>query len=77
MQMGAIRSFYGLETAIKRSILAGCDMLIFANNSIFDEDIAAKATGVIKKLVAKGEIKSERIDESYRRIMKLKEKLKR
>ena len=77
MQMGAIRSFYGLETAIKRAILAGCDMLIFANNSIFDEDIAAQAAGIIKKLVAEGEIKSERIDESYRRIMRLKEKLKR
>ena len=35
MQMGAIRSFYGLETAIKKAILAGCDILIFANNSIF------------------------------------------
>ncbi|MEA3471685.1 MAG: glycoside hydrolase family 3 protein [Thermodesulfobacteriota bacterium] len=77
MQMDAIRSFYGLEKAIKMAIHAGCDMLIFANNSIFDEDIAARATGVIKKLVAGGEVKSERIDESYRRIMRLKKKLKR
>jgi len=77
MQMGAIRSFYGLEMAIKRSILAGCDILVFANNSIFDEDIATRASGVIKKLVADGTIRSERIDEFYRRIMRLKKKLKR
>jgi beta-N-acetylhexosaminidase len=77
MQMKAIRSFYGLEKAVKMAIHAGCDILIFANNSVFDEDIAARATGVIKKLVDEGEIKSERIDESYRRILRLKEKLKR
>jgi len=77
MQMKAIRSFYGLEKAVKMAIDAGCDILVFANNSVFDEDIAARATGVIKKLVATGEIKRERIDESYRRILRLKEKLKR
>jgi beta-N-acetylhexosaminidase len=77
MQMKAIRSFYGLERAIKMAIHAGCDILVFANNSVFDEDIAARAAGVIKKLVDEGEIKSERIDESYRRILRLKEKLKR
>jgi beta-N-acetylhexosaminidase len=77
MQMKAIRSFYGLEKAIKMAIHAGCDILVFANNSVFDEDIAARAAGVIKKLVDEGEIKSERIDESCRRILRLKEKLKR
>ncbi|MBW2557804.1 MAG: glycoside hydrolase family 3 protein [Deltaproteobacteria bacterium] len=77
MQMNAIRSFYGLEIAIKMAIGAGCDILVFANNSIFDENIAARAIDVIKKLVADGEIKNKRIDESYSRIMELKEKLKR
>jgi beta-N-acetylhexosaminidase len=77
MQMKAIRSFYGLEGAIKRAINAGCDILVFANNSVFDEDMALRATGVIKKLVVEGEIKRERIDESYRRIMRLKKKLKK
>jgi beta-N-acetylhexosaminidase len=77
MQMDAIRSFYGLERAIKMAIHAGCDILVFANNSVFDEDIALRAASVIKKLVAEGEIKRERIDESYWRILRLKEKLKK
>ena len=77
MQMDAIRSFYGLERAIKMAIGAGCDILVFANNSIFDEDIAARAAGTIKKLVAEGEIGGERIDKSYRRILRLKERLKK
>ncbi len=76
MQMNAIRSFYGLEIAIKMAIGAGCDILVFANNSTFDENIAGRAIDVIKKLVAEGEIKNKRIDESYSRIIRLKEKLK-
>ncbi len=73
MQMKAIRAYYGLETAIERAIMAGCDILIFANNSVFEEDIAARAVATIKKLVQKGAISADRISDSYRRIKKLKE----
>lgn len=75
MQMKAIRSFYGLETAIKMAISSGVDILLFANNSVFEEDIATRALGIIKKLLSRGEISPERINESYKKIMKLKEKL--
>ena len=75
MQMKAIRSFYGLETAIKMAILSGVDILLFANNSVFEEDIATRAVAIIKKLIFRGEISSERINESYMRIMKLKQGL--
>ncbi len=77
MQMKAISAHYGLETAIKQSILAGVDILIFANNSVYEEDIAATATATIRSLVEKGDIPGERIHASYRRIMKLKERLKK
>jgi beta-N-acetylhexosaminidase len=72
MQMEAIRSFYGLETAIKTAILFGVDIFLFANNSVFEEDIAIHAITIIKKLIFRGEIRPERINESYMRIMKLK-----
>jgi beta-N-acetylhexosaminidase len=77
MQMKAVTSFYGLETAIKAAILAGVDVLMFANNSVYEEDIAARAISIIKELVKTGVIKPERIDASYRRILKLKERLKK
>lgn len=77
MQMKAIASFYGLEAAIKAAILAGVDVLLFANNSVYEEDIAARAISTIKDLVKTGVIKPERIDASYRRILKLKERLKK
>lgn len=74
LQMKAIRTQYGLKETIKLSLQAGVDMLSFANNSIFDEEIVAKAHRIIKELVEEGEITEERINRSYRRIMELKEK---
>jgi beta-N-acetylhexosaminidase len=77
MQMGAIAARYGLETAIRQAILSGADILLFANNSVYEEDIAVRVASTIHTLVEKGEIPRERIDESFRRIMKLKEQLKK
>jgi len=74
MQMEAIRSFYGLEIAIKQAILAGVDILSFANNSIYDPEIVPKAYEIIKTLIKNGQISEERIDESYQRIVNLKKK---
>lgn len=75
LQMKAIRSYYGLEKTIEMSIKAGVDILVFANNSIFDEEIVAKAHQIIKGLVQSGEIPRERISQSYKRIMELKRHL--
>ncbi|RXK87804.1 glycoside hydrolase family 3 [Chlorobaculum sp. 24CR] len=72
MQMKAIADRYGLEEAIRLSIDAGVDILIFGNNVSYDPDIASKATSIIRRLVEKGAISPKRIDESYRRIMALK-----
>jgi beta-N-acetylhexosaminidase len=77
MQMNAIRQHYGLETAIERAILAGVDILVFANNSVFEKDIASRAIAIITKLAHEGKIPAGRIDESCARIMKLKERLRR
>jgi beta-N-acetylhexosaminidase len=76
MGMGAITQYYGFETAIGRAIQAGADILAYANNSsVFDPTIAARAFAVIKGLVDSGVIKESRIDQSYRRIMRLKARL--
>jgi beta-N-acetylhexosaminidase len=75
MQMGAISKIYGLETAISRAVEAGVDILAFANNSTFDSGIAGKAAGIIKKLVVSKKINLSRIEESSKRIAKLKMKM--
>ncbi len=70
MSMGAIIKNYGLEEAVIKSINAGCDILLFANTAIYDEEISDKAINIIKN-----NISEERIDLSYQRIQKLKSNL--
>lgn len=75
LQMGAIRNEYGLREAIRLSIEAGVDMLMFANN-VKDYDLVTASTvhGIIKDFVFEETITRERIYASYKRIMALKRK---
>jgi beta-N-acetylhexosaminidase len=73
MQMKAIASNYGLDEAIKLAVNAGVDVMCFSNNIQGVEGrTVAKVHGVIKTFVASGEIPRARIDQSFKRIMKLK-----
>jgi beta-N-acetylhexosaminidase len=72
MEMKAIADGYSLEEAVQLGIEAGLDVLCFANNLSFDPDIGAKAAGIIYGLVEAGKISEARIDESFRRVQKLK-----
>jgi len=76
MQMQAITKNYGLKDAIRLAINGGVDIMTFSNN-LPDRDsrIVDVAHDLIRKMVESGEIKRERIDESYRRIMILKKRL--
>ena len=75
MQMGVIAQHYGFETAVRATIEAGVDVLVVANNSVYEEDIAARTVTLIKRLVQAGNIPETRIDESYQRIQRLKQRL--
>lgn len=76
MQMQAIAAHYDLETAIFLAISAGVDILTFGNNlSVYDDNIPARAMEIIAKLVDSGRISPERIQASYRRIMRLKKRV--
>jgi beta-N-acetylhexosaminidase len=73
MQMQAIAKQYGLEEAIRLSINAGIDILCFSNNiSGSEERTVDKVHGIIRAQVESGQIRRERIDEAYRRVMHLK-----
>jgi len=76
MQMHAISKQYGLEESIKLAINAGIDVLCFSNNIQNTETRNVEVVhAAIRKMVQNGDIKKERIDQSYHRIMKLKSKL--
>lgn len=75
MQMYAISKNYGLENAIKLSVNAGVDVLVFGNNvNEADRIKAGTIHEIIKKMVLAGEIPQYRINESYERIKALKAK---
>ncbi|MEO5602913.1 MAG: glycoside hydrolase family 3 protein [Cyclobacteriaceae bacterium] len=76
MQMHAITKNYGLEEAIRLAIQAGVDIMTFSNNiSGSTERTVDKVHGIIRAMVSSGEITEERIDESFDRIMRLKNQL--
>ncbi len=77
LQMKAIRGSYDLAETVKLAVLAGADILLFANNSIYDPAVAEKTFRIVKDLVGRGIISRERVMASYNRIMRLKERLKR
>jgi beta-N-acetylhexosaminidase len=76
MQMQAITKHYGLEEAIKLAVNAGVDIMCFSNNiSGSDNRTVDAVRSIIRKFVEDGTIKRERIDQSYKRVMTLKQKL--
>jgi len=76
MQMHAIGKHYGLEEAIRLAINAGVDIMTFSNNiSGTDKRTVDVVHSIIRKMVEEGTVKAERIDESFKRVMKLKEQM--
>jgi beta-N-acetylhexosaminidase len=68
LQMGAIRGRFGLRTVIRQALRAGVDLLMFANNTVYEPRIARRAHAIIRSLVASGEVSEARINRSFRRI---------
>ena len=76
MQMQAITKHYGLEEAIRLAVNAGVDILCFSNNIAGSEERTVdKVHSIIRAQVESGQIPRERIEQSYRRVMKLKRSL--
>jgi len=72
MQMEAIRANFGLDTAIEQSLNAGVDILIFANNLVYEENIAERAIGIMQKGIAEGRISETKVDSALARVGRLK-----
>ncbi|MDL5047348.1 glycoside hydrolase family 3 N-terminal domain-containing protein [Oscillatoria amoena NRMC-F 0135] len=76
MQMHAISKHYSFEESVKLAILAGVDILCFTNNiQGSQERTVDKVHGIIRNFVTTGVIPADRIEQSYRRIMTLKQRL--
>lgn len=72
LTMQAISKNYTLEDVLINSVMAGCDMLVFCGKALLEEQILIYNTFV--SLVEEGKISTERVEESYEKIIKLKAK---
>ncbi len=68
MQATAITARFGADEAIALALEAGVDLLLFANQQVYDGDIVAHAIATIEGLVTSGRITEARIDDSISRI---------
>lgn len=71
LQASAIREAFGFEDAIALAIEAGNDLLLFANQQVFDADLTTSVVDMIEGLVAQGRITEARIDASVERVARL------
>lgn len=73
LQMRAIADHYSLEEALCQTINAGADMVLFANQ--FDKITAPEVIEVIESLIFDQKIDQKRIEDAYRRIIRLKQQI--
>jgi beta-N-acetylhexosaminidase len=73
LQMSAISQQVSVEEALRLTINAGADMIIFANQ--LGDISATEVIDLIENLVRLNEIPSPRITEAYQRILRLKKHL--
>ncbi|HEX2869546.1 MAG TPA: glycoside hydrolase family 3 N-terminal domain-containing protein [Ignavibacteriales bacterium] len=75
MSMGAISNYYGLFEAAALAVKAGVDILLYNKNILPDgTSLVRRMEEYLEKKVLDGTIPQSRIDESYQRIMALKNK---
>lgn len=73
LQMQAITDHYSLEEALCLTINAGSDMVILANQ--LDTTTAPEVIELIERLVLEHKIEQRRIEDAYRRIVRLKQQI--
>jgi beta-N-acetylhexosaminidase len=74
MQRSAPAGYYSLEDRILLAVEAGVDILLFGNNSNAPEVSADEAHAALLRLVRHGRISPVRIEESFARISRLKQR---
>jgi beta-N-acetylhexosaminidase len=72
LQMRAIADAYGFEETIALALEAGIDLLLIANQLVYEPDVVSRAVDVIEGLVTSGRIAEDRLDASIARTASLR-----
>jgi beta-N-acetylhexosaminidase len=75
LQMQAVHDLYSDPEAAVQAVLAGDDLLLFSADKHPDPMIGPKIAAALKQAVQQGRIPRTRIEESYARILRLKQRL--
>jgi beta-N-acetylhexosaminidase len=68
LQAAAITEQFGRDEAIALALEAGCDLLLFANQQVYDPDIVDRVVELVGGLVDDGRLDEGPIDESFARV---------
>ncbi|MDT7713688.1 MAG: beta-N-acetylhexosaminidase, partial [Pseudonocardiales bacterium] len=71
LQATAITKAFGRDEAVLLALEAGNDLLLFANQQLYDSKLVARVVTVVSAAVASGRIPETRIDEAYDRVQAL------
>ena len=71
LQATAITKAFGRDEAVLLALEAGNDLLLFANQQLYDSKLVARVVKVVSAAVASGRIPESRIDEAYDRVQTL------
>jgi hypothetical protein len=71
LQAAAITRTFGRDEAILRALEARNDLLLFANQQVYDPTLVPRVVKLVAAAVASGRIPQSRIDEAFDRVRKL------
>jgi len=76
LEMGAIREHFSLEDTVVKAVRAGMDILLFSNTADYRPGLAQDVLDILVSEAAADPAFAARIEESYRRIVALKARLR-
>jgi beta-N-acetylhexosaminidase len=68
LQAAAITTAFGFEDSIELAVQAGNDLLLLANQQVYDPDIVRKVVDVVERMVGAGTVAESSIDRSVARV---------
>jgi beta-N-acetylhexosaminidase len=71
LQATAITKAFGRDEAVLLALEAGNDLLLFANQQLYDAELVSRVVKVVSAAVAAGRIPASRIDDGYDRVQAL------
>ena len=71
LQATAITKAFGRDEAVLLALEAGNDLLLFANQQLYDEKLVSRVVKVVSEAVAAGRLPESRIDDAYDRVQAL------